>query len=131
MTASLVATSSALAFFLGSGELAALIVATESADLTDSKDAATAATHLSDADDELVPALEDFVGASASGSLEGLASSSDGAVVVETRVPEVSGVAVPQIAVTSSSGLLTAGAPDVDAAEAILGFASTRFSRDI
>jgi hypothetical protein len=134
MTASLVATSSALAFFLGCGELAALTVATESADLTDSMDAATAATHLSDAEDELVPALEDFVGATASGSLEGLASSSDGAVVVDTRVPEVSGVAVVVAAAVvvletaSSIELLTAEATDVDGAEAILGFTSTRFS---
>jgi hypothetical protein len=131
MTASLVATSSALAFFLGCGELAALTVATESADLTDSMDAATAATHLSDTDDELVPALEDFVGATASGSLEGLASSSDGAVVVETRVPEVSGVTVLQVAATSSILLLIAGSADVEGAETILGFASTCFSKDI
>lgn len=136
MTASLVATSSAVAFFLGCGELAALTVATESADLTDSMDTATAAADLSDAADVLVPALEDFVDATVSGSLEGLASSSDGAVVVDTSVLEVSGVAMLQVAVVvlgvaCSIGLLTAGATDVAGAEAMVRFTSTRFSRDV
>jgi hypothetical protein len=131
MTASLVATSSALAFFLGRGELAALTVAIESADLTDSMDTAAAAVPLSDVDDVLVPALEDFVGTTASGSLEGLASSSDGAVVVDTRVPEASGVSVLLVAVevaACSIGLLTGAVTDAAGTEAILGFTSTRFS---
>ena len=105
---------------MGCGELAALTVATESADLTDSMDTATAAEGLSDAADVLLPALEDFVGAAGSGSLEGLASSSDGAVVVDTSVLEVSGVAVVVLVVASSPGLVTAGATDAAGAEAIV-----------
>ena len=83
-----------MTFFLGCGELAAITVATESVDLTDSSETATFVTDFSDVADVLVPALEDIVGPAFSGSLEGLANSSDGAVVVDTRVLEVSGVSV-------------------------------------
>ena len=95
---SLVATSSVAAFFLVCGELAALTVATESVDLTDSNDTATSAADFSDVADVLLSALEDIVGPAVSGSLEGLANSSDGAVVVDTRVLEVSGVSVERFA---------------------------------
>lgn len=91
---SLVATSSAVTFFLGCGELTAITVATESVDLTDSSETATFLADFSDVADVLVSALEDIVGPAVSGSLEGLANSSDGAVVVDTRVLEVSGVSV-------------------------------------
>lgn len=95
---SLVATSSAAAFFLVCGEFAALTVATESVDLTDSNDTVTCAADFSDFADVLLSALEDIVGPAVSGSLEGLANSSDGAVVVDTRVLEVSGVSVERFA---------------------------------
>lgn len=91
---SLVATSSAVTFFLGCGELAAITVATESVDLTDSSETATFVADFSDFADVLVSALEDIVGPAVSGSLEGLANSSDGAVVVDTRVLEVSELSV-------------------------------------
>jgi hypothetical protein len=141
MIASLVATSSTAAFFLGRGELAALTVATESVDLTDSMDTATASTDLSDVADVSIPSLEDFVGPAGSGSLEGLASSSAWAVVVETRVVEVSGVteldgagmgdADVMLVAAWSFGLLVVGAKVVGAdvvgakvvgADAIVGF---------
>lgn len=95
---SLVATSSAVTFFLGCGELAALTVATESVDLTDSNETATSAADFSDFADVLASALEDIVGPAVSGSLDGLANSSDGAVVVDTKVLEVSGVSAERCA---------------------------------
>jgi hypothetical protein len=129
--ASLVATSSTVAFFLGRGELAALTVATESEDLTDSKDTATASAGLSDVADVSIPSLEDCVGPTGSGSLEGLASSSAGAVVVVTRVAEVSGLTAAadtgrggddvMLVAAWSSGLLVVGA-EVVGADAIVGF---------
>jgi hypothetical protein len=157
MTASLVATSSAVAFFLGRGELAALSVTTESVDLTDSMDNATAASDLSDIADVLEPALEDFSCSVVSGSLEGLASSSAGAVVVDTRVLEVSGVTVLDDAgmgvvdvivvvvvvvmvvvvvvvvmeTVWSVGLLVDGALVVAGADAIVGFTWTHVSSSL
>lgn len=157
MTASLVATSSPSAFFLGLGELAARTVATESAERTDSMDtaataaavsaAASAATFAAPAEDlseALVPALEDLGDAGTSGaSLEtgaALASSRDGAVVVFTRVPDVSGVVTAEeagpgvadvvlvAAVVRSLGLLVAGADVVAGADAIVGFTYTQVS---
>lgn len=98
ITVSLVATSSAVTFFLGCGELAALTVATESVDLTDSSDTATSAADFSDVADVLLSALEDIVGPAVSCSVEGLANSSEGAVVVDTKVLEVSGVSVERCA---------------------------------
>lgn len=93
---SLVATSSAVTLFLGCGELAAITVATESVDLTDSSETATFVADFSDFADVLVSVLEDIVGPAVSGS-EGLANSRDGAVVVDTRVLEVSGVSMKRV----------------------------------
>lgn len=131
MTASLVATSSAMVFFLSRGELAALTVTTESEDLTDSMDSATASADLSGIADVSISSLEDFVGPTGYGSLEGLASSSVGAVVVDTRVVEVSGVttldgagmggADVMLVAVSSFGLLVVWAK-VAGADAIVGF---------
>jgi hypothetical protein len=140
MTASLVATSSIVAFFLGRGEFTALTVATESVDRTDSKDTATTSADLSDVADVSIPALEDFVGSAVSGSLEGLASSSDGAVVVDTRVVEVSGVTeldaagmgdgVVTLVAAWSLGLLVVGTKVVGADD-MVGLTYARFSREL